>query len=50
MITQALNYLQSNPPKWWLWLFPGVFITLTVLCINFVGDGLRDAFDPRRKL
>jgi peptide/nickel transport system permease protein len=50
MITQALNYLQSSPPKWWLWFFPGVFITLTVLCINFVGDGLRDAFDPRRKV
>ena len=50
MITQALNYMQSNPPKWWLWLFPGGFITLTVLCINFVGDGLRDAFDPRRRL
>jgi peptide/nickel transport system permease protein len=50
MITQALNYMQSNPPKWWLWLFPGMFITLTVLCINFVGDGLRDAFDPRRRI
>ena len=49
MITQALNYLQSSPPKWWLWLFPGTFITLTVLCINFVGDGLRDALDPRRR-
>jgi peptide/nickel transport system permease protein len=50
MITQALNYMQSNPPKWWLWLFPGSFITFTVLCINFVGDGLRDAFDPRRRV
>ena len=50
MITQALNYLQSSPPKWWLWFFPGSFITLTVLCINFVGDGLRDAFDPRRRI
>jgi len=50
MITQALNYMQSNPPKWWLWFFPGLFITLTVLCINFVGDGLRDALDPRRKV
>jgi peptide/nickel transport system permease protein len=50
MITQALNYLQSSPPKWWLWFFPGGMITLTVLCINFVGDGLRDAFDPRRRV
>jgi peptide/nickel transport system permease protein len=28
-------------------LFPGVMILMTVLCINFMGDGLRDAFDPR---
>ena len=28
-------------------LFPGTMILLTVLCINFMGDGLRDAFDPR---
>ena len=27
--------------------FPGMFILLTVLCINFVGDGLRDALDPQ---
>lgn len=32
---------------WWLWVFPGIFITLTVLSINFIGDGLRDALDPR---
>ncbi|MFW5696458.1 MAG: ABC transporter permease [Phototrophicaceae bacterium] len=32
---------------WWLWVFPGFFITLTVLSINFIGDGLRDALDPR---
>jgi peptide/nickel transport system permease protein len=31
----------------WYALFPGLMILLTVLCINFVGDGLRDAFDPR---
>ena len=31
----------------WLWLPPGVLISLTVLAINFIGDGLRDALDPR---
>ncbi len=31
---------------WWLWLTPGLVISLTVLAFNFVGDGLRDAFDP----
>lgn len=29
--------------------FPGLFILLTVLCVNFVGDGLRDAFDPQSR-
>jgi peptide/nickel transport system permease protein len=35
---------------WWLTVFPGLAIFLTVLAVNFVGDGLRDAFDPRRRL
>jgi hypothetical protein len=30
---------------WW----PGLFIVTIALCINFIGDGLRDAFDPRQK-
>lgn len=34
----------------WQWLFPGGFLVLTVLAINFIGDGLRDAFDPRAEL
>ncbi|MBN1659909.1 MAG: ABC transporter permease [Anaerolineae bacterium] len=33
----------------WFWFFPGMFIVLTVLSINFLGDGLRDAFDPRSR-
>ena len=32
---------------WWLTLFPGMAIFLTVLSFNLVGDGLRDALDPR---
>ena len=31
---------------WWMWLTPGVIISLIVLTFNFVGDGLRDPFDP----
>jgi peptide/nickel transport system permease protein len=31
---------------WWLTVFPGIFILVTVLCVNFVGDALRDALDP----
>jgi len=41
---QSLTVLESQP---WLWVPPGAAIALTVLCANFVGDALRDAFDPR---
>jgi peptide/nickel transport system permease protein len=33
----------------WLFWWPGVFIIAIALCVNFIGDGLRDAFDPRQK-
>lgn len=33
----------------WLFLFPGLMIVTIVLCLQFIGDGLRDAFDPRQK-
>ena len=46
MITGATNYIETAP---WLWFFPGLLILLTVLSINFVGDGLRDALDPRSR-
>jgi ABC-type dipeptide/oligopeptide/nickel transport system permease subunit len=34
---------------WWLTLFPGLAIFITVLCFNLMGDGLRDALDPRHR-
>jgi ABC-type dipeptide/oligopeptide/nickel transport systems, permease components len=43
MLDGAYRYLETAP---WLWFFPGTLILLTVLGINFVGDGLRDALDP----
>ena len=33
--------------QWWLAVFPGVMIVITALCVNFLGDGLRDALDPK---
>jgi peptide/nickel transport system permease protein len=36
----------ANEP--WLWLPPGLMIVVTVLSVNFVGDGLRDALDPKQ--
>ncbi len=44
MLNNAQEYLVSAP---WLAIFPGVMITLAVTGFNFVGDGLRDALDPR---
>ncbi len=44
---QQLNIIET---KAWLWLGPGLMITLSVLAINFIGDGLRDALDPRMTL
>ena len=46
MLDGSYNYIESAP---WLWIFPGLLILLTVLSINFVGDGLRDARDPRSR-
>ncbi len=45
MLRAAQNDMSTAP---WLAFFPGFCIFLTVLSINYVGDGLRDAFDPRR--
>ncbi len=44
MLNGAYRYIETAP---WTWIFPGILIVLTVLSINFVGDGLRDALDPR---
>jgi len=39
--------LTSLVPHWWLVLFPGLAITITVLAFNLLGDGIRDTLDPR---
>ena len=40
----------SLTTQWWLATFPGLTIVLIALCINFIGDGLRDAFDPKQRV
>jgi ABC-type dipeptide/oligopeptide/nickel transport system permease subunit len=51
--TPSLGVLVANgeqyPQAWWLTVFPGLLILVIVLCINFVGDGLRDALDPTQR-
>ena len=46
MASDGLSALRYFP---WRLFFPAVFISLTMLCFNLVGDGIRDAFDPRLK-
>ena len=44
MLQEAQQWVRS---AWWVWVVPGVTISLIVLSVNFVGDGMRDALDPR---
>ncbi|HEQ1859448.1 dipeptide ABC transporter permease DppC [Providencia rettgeri] len=46
MLSDVLQFAQS---AWWVVTFPGLAILLTVLAFNLMGDGLRDAFDPKLK-
>jgi peptide/nickel transport system permease protein len=44
MLSEARRYLRT---AWWLAVFPGISIMLVVLCVNLLGDAVRDALDPR---
>ena len=46
MISEYQSAFSTRP---WLFWWPGLFIILIALSVNFIGDGLRDAFDPRQK-
>ena len=48
MLADSVKYLTSG--AWWVLLFPGLAIMLTVLGFNLLGDGLRDALDPRLRV
>ena len=45
-LSKALNPINS---RWWLLVIPCIFLAATLLALNFVGDGLRDVFDPKRE-
>ncbi|MBI2777876.1 MAG: ABC transporter permease [Chloroflexi bacterium] len=47
ILSNSLTFLLVG--NWWWPAFPGLAIILTVLAVNFIGDGLRDAFDPRTR-
>lgn len=46
MLQDAQQWVRT---AWWMWIVPGAAISLIVLSFNFVGDGLRDALDPRSR-
>lgn len=43
---RSLDVLQDGP---WMWVPPAIMTLTTILCINFIGDGVRDAIDPRHR-
>lgn len=47
LISQNQEAMDTRP---WLFWWPGLFILTIALCVNFIGDGLRDAFDPRQQM
>jgi oligopeptide transport system permease protein len=44
LISEGARNIQDS---WWLLVFPSLFLTATLFCLNFLGDGLRDALDPK---
>jgi peptide/nickel transport system permease protein len=46
MVADGAKYLAQG--HWWMSLFPGLFLALTIFSLNLVGDGLQDRIDPRR--
>ena len=48
-IIQAANNLNVLMNRWWQWIPAGLCLMLTIVCLNFVGEGIRDALDPKMK-
>ena len=46
LISNGKNQMSSSP---WLLIFPAVVMAITLLCLNFIGDGVRDAVDPKER-
>lgn len=48
-ILSAAQNMNSLKYEWWLWMPPGIMILITVLSINFIGEGIRKAIDPKEE-
>ena len=44
LISEGAKQMESAP---WMLIFPALFLAVTLFCFNFIGDGLRDALDPK---
>lgn len=49
LVNEAVQAITPIKSYWWLVVFPGLALTTTLFALNFLGDGLRDALDPRMK-
>jgi oligopeptide transport system permease protein len=49
LVSEGLSVINPIESYWWRLLFPSLFLALTLFSLNFVGDGLRDALDPRTR-
>ena len=49
LVAEAAQLVNPIHSYWWMLVFPGAFMALTLLALNFLGDGLRDALDPRSR-
>jgi peptide/nickel transport system permease protein/oligopeptide transport system permease protein len=49
LLSDAAQVINPLKGYWWLLVFPAIAMSLTLLALNFLGDGLRDALDPRQK-
>ena len=46
LIAKGKEQMSSSP---WMLLFPAIVMAITLLCLNFIGDGVRDAVDPKER-
>lgn len=49
LAAEGLTQLNPVESRWWLLLFPCLLLALTLLALNFIGEGLREAFDPKQR-
>lgn len=49
LAAEGLAQLNTVHSRWWLLLFPCLLLAVTLMALNFIGEGLREAFDPKRR-